>query len=136
MTSVWSGSQRHAPHRTLTFHRMTKMLVVAVSAALLTGGCSLVLQERPLESTFGFAKKKCSTSSKYWIADALIAGATGATAIGARVYADSAPENETALYSVAGLGAILAVVYLASAGTGRHWISACHEQWSTDKTEP
>ncbi|MGE0396845.1 MAG: hypothetical protein AB7T06_09025 [Kofleriaceae bacterium] len=115
---------------------MTKTLVVALSAMVLTGGCSLVLQERPLESTFGFAKKRCSTSSKYWIADALIAGATGATVIGARVYADSAAEDDTALYSAAGLGAVLAVAYLASAGTGRHWISACHEQWSTDKTDP
>jgi len=104
---------------------MTKMLVVALSAAVLAGGCSIALQARPLESTFGYADQACSTSSKYWIADAVIAGVAGSAVIGGRIYADSATEHETAAYTVAGLGAVLAIAYLASAGNGRSWANAC-----------
>jgi hypothetical protein len=107
---------------------MTKMLVVALSAAVLAGGCSMALQARPLESTFGYADQPCSTSSKYWIADAVIAGVAGAAVVGGRIYADSSPENETAAYTVAGVGAFLAIVHLASAGNGRAWANKCGAQ--------
>ncbi|MFN0249475.1 MAG: hypothetical protein ACKV2T_21495 [Kofleriaceae bacterium] len=78
-----------------------------------------------MPSTFEYADQPCSTSNKYWIADAVIAGAAGAAALGARLYADTAPENETALYSLAGLGSVLAIVHLASAGNGRAWATRC-----------
>lgn len=107
---------------------MTKMLVVALSVAALASGCSIALQEKPLESTFGYAKQGCSTSSKYWIADAVIAGVAGATTIGGRLYGDSSPENESTAYTIAGLTGVLAIAYLASAGNGRRWVDACHVQ--------
>jgi hypothetical protein len=102
---------------------MMKTLVVAV--CVLVGGCSIALQKKPLESTFGYADQDCDAESKYWIADAVIAGLASAAVVGGRVYADSAPESETAGYTIAGAAAILAVVHVASAGNGRSWNTAC-----------
>jgi hypothetical protein len=110
------------------------MMKVLALAALLATGCSAFLQPRPSKGTLGYAEQPCSTSSKYWIADALIAGLGTAALVGGRVYADSSPENEATAYSIAGLGAVLAVTYLASAGNGRAWVRECHERQSSAKT--
>src|SRR5262245_5247776 len=109
---------------------MMKVLVLA----LLASGCSVVLQQKPAILTMGHAEQPCATESKLWLVDAAIAGLGAAATIGGRAYADSSPENETAAYAIAGLGSVIAVAYLASAGNGRTWNRICREQKSMPMT--
>ncbi len=103
---------------------MKLLLVVAV----LVSGCSIVLQDKPRVPTLGHAEQSCSTSSKFWIADAALAGLGASAAAGGRIYADVAPEHDTLAYTVAGVGAVAAIVYLASAGNGHTWATECRAQ--------
>jgi hypothetical protein len=82
---------------------------VALVACL--SGCSIALQSKP---SHGVAHSNdCSTSHIYWAADAV--GTAGG--VGAIAYGVSDMDDQTKM-TIAGIGAIGAVLYLASAANG------------------
>jgi hypothetical protein len=100
---------------------MSRLLVVLA----LVSGCSVALQAKP-PKTGSVAASGCTTSSTYWIADGVGVGVGAAAAIGGTALALANRDgNEEVGWMIAGAGAMTAVLYYASADSGRDWAREC-----------
>jgi hypothetical protein len=91
---------------------MSKILLV-----LALSGCSVALQSKPKT-----AGGSCSTSHAYWIADA-VGVAAGLSGVAVSIAKGDSLGDVPA--GIAAAGALVAVLYLASAGNGRTWRAQC-----------
>jgi hypothetical protein len=98
----------------ITFSPMGKLLAVL----LLVSGCSVALQKKPRT-----AGADCSTSSTYWIADAVGVGVGGAAAVTGIALAAS--DHGDIGRITTGLGLVAGVIYYASMDNGRKWAREC-----------
>lgn len=83
----------------------------SLALVLALSGCSVALQSKP------GAKSGCHTSHAYWIADAVVAAAGTA----ALAYAIATPGEDV----IAAPGALVGVLFLASAHNGYKWRREC-----------
>jgi predicted MFS family arabinose efflux permease len=100
----------------ITLMCMTKLLAVL----LLVSGCSVALQPKPRA---GSVASGCSTSSTYWIADAVGVGVGGAAAVTGVVLSETGYKDVGLLTT--GVGLVAGVIYYASMDNGRKWAREC-----------
>lgn len=93
-----------------------------VALLALVSGCSIALQSKP--STGRVAASECSTSSAYWIADAVGVAA----AVAAMTYsAATSDRGSDRANIIGGAGAVGGILYAASAGNGYRWAHECRD---------
>ena len=98
------------------------MVRFLVALALVSTGCSVVLQKKPSSSGGVASTTECSTTNAYWIADTVIAGLAAGAAISATPALDGNPDAKNITI---GVGILTAIVYFASAHNGYKWRREC-----------
>lgn len=105
-----------------------RIVLVGLVVVAFISGCASTFQHDPKPPMLGHAEQSCSTSNRLWIADAIGTALGAGALVGGRLYADAEPTHETLGYSVAGLGAVMGVLFFASMNEGRKWSSTCRER--------